>query len=150
MKLLLPGICTMALLALPPVADASSPSPISSPGAAAASIDVDLMELVSVDYEPGKKLPKRIRDLDGETVRIEGYMSIDTQEGVDEFLLTFDSCGCSATKVHHFVAVTLTDDLTRYTPGKIEVEGEFSVGEKMDEYGFVESIYRLETESYES
>ena len=141
LKLITLGVCALTCLAMPRASEAART--VWDP------IDVDLMELVAVDYEQGKKLPKRIRKLDGEEIRLEGYMSIDTQEGDTQFYLTFDSCGCNAAKVHHFVVVTLTDDETRYTPGKIQIEGTFSVGEKMDDFGFVESIYRLEAESYD-
>lgn len=139
----LASLCLLATAwALPPGA-AAGPSRLPDP------IEVDLMELVAVDYEKGMRLPKKIRDLDGEEIRLEGYMAIDTQEGDTQFYLTFDSCGCNAAKVSHFVEVTLTDDITRYTPGKIRIEGTFSAGEELDEFGFVKSIYRLEAESYD-
>ena len=140
-KLFPAWICALLCLAMPSTTEAAR--------ATWDPVDVDLMELVAVDYQQGKKLPKRIRKLDGEEVRLEGYMSIDTQEGDTQFYLTFDSCGCNAAKVNHYIVVTLTDDITRYTPGKIQIEGTLSVGEKLDEFGFVESIYRLESESYD-
>ncbi len=111
--------------------------------------DVDLMRLVNVDYRKGRPLPSDIQALDGKQIRLEGYMSQDTAEGVTTFLLTYDACGCNGQKLQHFVEVTLTDELVKFTPGKIAVEGTFEVGEVEDEFGIVTSIYRLEAESYE-
>lgn len=111
--------------------------------------DVDLMRLANVKYKQGRALPADITALDGKQIRIEGYMSQDTAEGVTTFLLTYDACSCSGQKVQHFVEVTLTEELVKFTPGKVTVTGKLSVGEVEDEFGIVTSIYRLEAEKYE-
>ena len=109
-------------------------------------IELSLLDLMSIEYRPGKKLPSWVRALDGRTVRIEGYMALGTPEGVDKFELVWDSCGCGQSNVNHFIEVTLTEDTTSFDPDIIWVEGTLSVGEVRED-GFVVSLFRLETKS---
>ena len=109
-------------------------------------IELSLLDLMSIDYRPGKKLPPWVRSLDGRAVRIEGYMALGTPEGDDKFELVWDSCGCGQSNVNHFIEVSLTEDTTSFDPDIIWVEGTFSVGE-IREDGFVVSLFRLKTES---
>ena len=69
-------------------------------------------------------------------------MGVGTLEGVDSFELLPEACECGRSKIQHFVDVTLTEGLTSYRPGRITIEGTFSVGE-VEEDGFVVSMYRL-------
>ena len=106
-------------------------------------IEVDIMTLTKIDWQPGKELPKEIRDLDGKTIVISGYMQSQFRDERKTFLLVSDSCQCSGTpSPHHFVEVTL-DDKTEYKPGQLTFMGTLSVGE-VEEDGFVKSLYRLE------
>ena len=111
-------------------------------------IELSLLDLMSIVYTPGKRLPRWVRALDGKRVKLEGYIALGTPEGDDKFELLWDSCGCGQSNVHHFVEVTLTEETTSFTPDLIWVEGTFSVGE-IREDGFVVSLFRLETKSIE-
>ena len=109
-------------------------------------IELSLLDLMSIDYRPGKRLPSWVRALDGRRVRVEGYMALGTPEGLDKFELVWDSCGCGQSNVNHFIEVTLTDETTTFDPDIIYVEGEFSVGE-IREDGFVVSLFRLKAQT---
>lgn len=111
-------------------------------------IELSILELTSIEWEPGKRLPKKIAGLDGKKVRIKGFMALDTPEGTSSFRLTSDQCGCANAKASHFVQVDLGDDSTGYDPDERTVEGVFSVGE-VTEDGFVTSLFRLKAERFE-
>ena len=110
--------------------------------------EIDMYDLSSIDYEEGKPLPEKVTKLDGQRVRISGYMDVGTQEGVKEFRLASDNCGCNGRKVHHFVKVKMKDKTIGYTPNVIKVTGTLAVGEEKED-GYVVSLYRLEAESVE-
>ena len=109
-------------------------------------IEVSIDWLTNLDYRRGMRLPDEILALDGQEVRISGYMAIGTLEGADVFELVPESCECGRSKVQHFIEVTLTEDRVRFMPGRIELTGKFSVGE-VEEDGFVVSLYRLEVKA---
>ena len=104
--------------------------------------ELSLLDLMSIDYRPGKKLPTWVYALDGHRVRVEGYMALGTPEGLEKFELVWDSCGCGQSIVNHFIEVTLTEETTAFNPDIIFVEGVFTVGE-IREDGFVVSLFRL-------
>jgi len=104
--------------------------------------EVSISKLTSVNYRKGKPLPDEVQGLDGQLVRIEGYMALGTLEGVDSFELVPESCECGRSKVQHFIDVTIEEGLTTFRPGRITLEGVLSVGE-VEEDGFVVSLYRL-------
>ena len=132
------------MLLLAATSFAASPAPTAEEPV----IELSLMELMSIDYTPGKRLPRWVRALDGKQVRLEGYMALGTPEGDEKFELLWDSCGCGQSNVHHFVEVSLIEETTSFTPDLIWVEGKFSVGE-IREGGFVVSLFRLETKAIE-
>ena len=106
-------------------------------------IEVDIMTLTKIDWQQGQELPKEIRELDGKTIVISGYMQSQFTDERETFLLVSDSCQCGGTpSPHHFIEVTL-DDKTEYKPGQLTFMGTLSVGE-VEEDGFVKSLYRLE------
>jgi hypothetical protein len=111
-------------------------------------IEVDLIELTLIDWQPGKEVPEKIKKLDGKRIRIKGLMAMGTVEGVDTFNLVTSGCSCGTTKLQHFVKVTLADDVTQFTPDEITLTGTFSVGE-VEEDGFVTSLYRLKDAAIE-
>ncbi len=119
-----------------------------APAAEEPAIELSLLDLMSIEYSPGKRLPRWVRALDGKRVRLEGYMALGTPEGDEKFELLWDSCGCGQSNVHHFVEVSLTEETTSFTPDLIWVEGTFSVGE-IREGGFVVSLFRLKTTAIE-
>jgi hypothetical protein len=111
--------------------------------------EVNITKLTSVNYRKGKPLPEDIQNLDDKRVRIEGYMALGTLEGVDSFEFVPESCECGRSKVQHFIDVTIEEGLTTFRPGRITLEGVFSVGEK-EEDGFVVSLYRLTIRSLDN
>lgn len=143
---------TLALLLLAGIAPVAAPdrSPDAVPAASAAEfLEVRLVELMAIDYRRGRRLPDWVLALDGEKVRIEGYMAIGTPEGGETFELVWDSCGCGTSQPHHFVEVTMPDgDTTQFDPEVIAVEGRFAVGEVIED-GFVKSLFRLKAERIE-
>lgn len=146
MKFLLPSFLVSLVLW---TVSAQAPAPDSSALVQDEAMEVTMEDLRDFKYRRGKQPPRRIRALDGMRVRISGFMALGTPEGVEEFSLMSDSCGCDGnTKPHHFVLVQLTDDTTRFTPDEIIVTGVLSVGEE-EEDGFVTSLYRLQAESIE-
>jgi len=104
--------------------------------------EVSISKLTSINYRKGKPLPEDVQNLDGKRVRIEGYMALGTLEGVESFEFVPESCECGRSKVQHFIDVTIEEGLTTFRPGRMILEGVFSVGE-VEEDGFVVSLYRL-------
>ncbi len=145
---------TTILLCLSLALGISATPPKSAPGTSLASLQDDVHEITLEDlrdfkYREGKRPPKRIRALDGMRVSVSGFMALGTPEGVEEYQLISDSCGCDGLdKPNHFVLVQLTDETTTFTPDQLTVTGIFSVGEELED-GFVTSLFRLEAESTE-
>jgi hypothetical protein len=111
------------------------------------SVTVEFQELMDIEYEEGKALPKEVRGLDGKRVTIQGYTDQSTSEGSSEFMLTSDACGCNGTPaLNHFVEVTLLEGTTGYRADRLTLTGAFSVGE-VKEDGYVVSLFRMEIES---
>ena len=135
-------------LALGPALAGAAPVPALASARAEDVIEVSITELTQVEWSPGKKLPKRIAELDGKKVRIKGFMALETEQGTSSFRLTYDQCGCANAKASHFVDVDLGDEVTDYGPDEYTLEGVFSVGEKKED-GFVTSLYRLKADSIE-
>ncbi len=108
-------------------------------------VEVSILRLKNARYRRGRPLPEWVQELDGKKISLWGYMAIGTLEGLSEFELVPESCECGKSKVNHFVQVTLDDDVTRFIPGRITLEGTFSCGE-VEEDGFITRVYRLSTE----
>ena len=107
-------------------------------------VEVSILRLKNVRYRQGRPLPKWVRALDGKRIRMWGYMAVGTLEGLENFELVPESCECGRSKVNHFVEVSLTDDVTRFIPGRITLTGVFHAGEEKED-GFITSLYRLST-----
>ena len=103
---------------------------------------ISLLQLRDARYRRGQPLEDWIQDLDGKFVAIAGYMAIGTLEGLTRFEFVPEECECGGSKVNHFVEVTLTEDVTRFKPGRFYMRGVFSAGE-VEEDGFITSVYRL-------
>ena len=113
------------------------------------TVEISLAELTKIKYEPGQPLPKKIQELDGKDVVITGFMHPDTGYDVESFLLVSEGCACGASpQPNHFVEVTLNGDRTSRKRGELTFRGTFSVGEVLDDDGFVESLFRLEGDYY--
>ena len=128
-----------------------APAPMSAPAVGAAveePVEVDILDLTSIRWEPGDPLPKEIEDLDGKRVVIRGYMHQSITDETSEFPLVSDACQCTGNLMpHHFVQVDLGPRETDPIPGSFEVIGTLSVGE-VEEDGFVTSVYRLRGRIY--
>jgi hypothetical protein len=141
-------ICLVLVSALPLV------SPSRASAGAVPSIrwgdakEIDMNDLTGIEYEEGKPLPEKVQKLDGERVKISGYMDVGTGENAKEFRLASDNCGCNGRKVHHFVKVKLKDKTVGYSPNVVKVTGTMAVGEEKED-GYVTSIYRLEADTVE-
>lgn len=105
-------------------------------------IEVSIDKLTSIEYRRGKQLPEDVAELDGKLIRIEGYMSIGTLEGVETFELVPEPCECGRSKLQHFIEVTLSEGTVSYRPGRITLEGRFAASEVVED-DFVVSLYRL-------
>ena len=133
-KFLLLLICSLSLsAAAPPAAPSAAEDPV---------YEISLLDLMSIEYNPGEKLPTWVRALNGHKVRVEGYMALGTPEGLEKFELVWDSCGCGQSIVNHFIEVTLTEETTAFNPDIIYVEGYFDAGEVLED-GYVVSLFRL-------
>lgn len=126
---------------LPAYTDLELPKPRPKPSEKVAAT-LSILQLRDAKYRPGYPLEPWIEALDGKLVSIEGYMAIGTLEGLRRFELVPEDCECGRSKVNHFVSVTLTDDVTRFKPGRFHIVGVFSASEE-EEDGFVTSVYRL-------
>ncbi len=112
-------------------------------------IEVDLMRLTNINWEPGADVPEDIRALHGRRVVLRGFMHMNAEEDARTFPLVSESCQCSAgLLVHHFVEVDLgPNGRVRRMTGQFEVIGRFEVGEQWDD-GFLTSLYRLKGRVY--
>lgn len=135
------GLCMFAgFLALAAEPRAAAPST----DAAFRADTIDFDELMDFEYVRGKPIPANIRKLDGKTVTIEGYMDTYTPENTRQFFLMSASCACDGeVELNHFIDVSLTSQVTGYRPGRLTVEGTFTVKE-VEEDGFLVSIFQLE------
>ena len=112
-------------------------------------VDVDIVDLTRIEWEPGKPLPVWVQELNGRRVRIGGYMHVTTEDDVSAFMLVGDSCVCAGTPPpNHFVDVSLVEGETRRRPGMIDVIGIMSVGE-LEEDGYVKSLFRMRADVLE-
>ena len=100
-------------------------------------------------YIEGKtSIPKNVRDFDGKSVEISGFMMpINETEHIKRFLLIQSLWGCcfgQTPEVNHIIVVDMESDKTaEYYPDPVVVTGKFSVGETREE-GYLVSIYRLQ------
>ncbi|MDP6408119.1 MAG: hypothetical protein QGI46_01950 [Planctomycetota bacterium] len=143
MKILLASLLALGLCSLAPPPRVSAPSlPRNSDG----ELEVSIMKLTSIEWRRGARLPDWVKALDGQRVKVLGYMALDTDEGSHSFRQTWDQCGCESAKASHFIAVDLGEKTTGYNPDEISVIGTMSVGER-EEDGFITSLFRIAAES---
>lgn len=103
--------------------------------------------------EEDSPFPEEIRALDGKRVLIEGYMHpvAYIEDRVSAFVLSRYLPGCCWGDVLVFdewvqIDVLDEDGTEIVTIGTVLIEGTFHVGERIDEFGYVTSIYQLEAE----
>ena len=118
-----------------------------NPAALEDPVEVDILKLTSIDWQPGQEVPKEIKNLDGRQIVISGYMQTQFRKARKSFLIVADSCQCTGTPLpHHFVKVTLPS-ATEYKPGQLTFIGTLAVSEEIED-GFVTSLYRLDGEFF--
>ena len=114
-------------------------------GADATQVDFDTLS--GFEYEEGQELPKKVKKLDGKTIKIRGFMR-SLEDGIADnisvFYLVTQTCDCEGMPMmNEVILCTLPDGKTiDIVDEPVTLEGEFEVGEESDgEY--VTSIYRL-------
>lgn len=113
------------------------------------AIELDVRDLTSFEWEIGDPIPEDIQRYDGRRVIIRGFMYQGVEGTVEGFPLVAESCQCNERLLpHHFIDVDLKRGDTGPIPGEFEVLGKLSVGEEMDEDGFVVSLLRLKGEIF--
>lgn len=120
----------------------------SSAAVAEPTVELDILTLTSIEWQPGEPLPEAVVALNGKRVVIRGYMHGSIESDTRRFPFVSDSCQCVARLMpHHFVDV-LVDEETEPRRGQFEVIGRLNVGPRHDEDGFVKSVFRLRGEIY--
>jgi hypothetical protein len=93
-------------------------------------------------------LGKKVEDLNGQTIRIRGYMLPSFQQkGITQFVLVRDNMQCCfgpGAALCDCVMVDLKGTTTTYTVKPIAVEGTFKIEEFLDPDGNVLAIYHLD------
>ncbi|QDU65947.1 DUF3299 domain-containing protein [Engelhardtia mirabilis] len=100
--------------------------------------------------------PEEIASLDGERVALEGFMMPLEFSGnrVTAFVLSPYPPGCcfgGMPMLDEWVDVSLTDDegVEYFAYRVVRVTGDFSVGEELDDWGYVTSLYRMQSDKVE-
>ncbi|HLU38397.1 MAG TPA: DUF3299 domain-containing protein, partial [Planctomycetota bacterium] len=101
------------------------------------------------EYRPGMELPKEVLELDGKTVRVQGFMQPE-KEGetdVEFFLLINDACGCEGTPMlNEIIYCAMPEGQTaKVVPGVVKVVGTLYVGEEKED-GEVVGLYYLDVD----
>ena len=122
---------------------------------------LELEQFAFPDYDPpelraeaapltAEAFPPRVRPLHGAEIRVRGFpLALDaTQAGARAFLLTRFPPGCCFGSVpvwDEWIGVELASDLEdSLSPSEpVTLSGVLDVGERLDEEGFVTSLYRL-------
>lgn len=145
--------------AVQPVAelDPARPREFSREGAAGALRitfdDLDLMRLLKMDPVTSdciERMPAWLRDLDGKTVRVRGFMKPSSViEGIPQFLQVRSTdlcCFGPKGKVYHMIAVTLKNGVTTdYIELKpFDVEGKFRIEKIELDEGLIYLLYHID------
>lgn len=120
------------------------------PGGADDPIPTSFTTLAGFEFEPGMTLPAEVTDLDGKTVRLQGFMQAETDGATDVefFLLINDACGCEGTpKLNEIVYCAMPENqTTKLLPGVVKVTGTLYVGEEKEGEDVV-GIYYLDVDA---
>lgn len=114
--------------------------------------EVDFATLSGFDYVEGMDLPSEVTDLDGEVIRVPGFMApeVDGEDDVEFFMLIDDACGCEGTpKLNEIIFCAMPEgETTEILSGTVFVEGTIYVGEQVED-GVVVSVYELDVDLIE-
>ena len=145
----------------PTLLTADEMAEMSAPSAApkGSVVDISFRKLASFDYpqtplgESGlDRIPASIRALHGRRVAVNGYMVPWTfdQGKIRTFFLSrqlFDCCFGDVAKVNEVIEVNFADGVANLSFRPITVVGTLAVGEVVDSFGYVMSVYRIRGES---
>lgn len=113
-------------------------------------IETSFTTLAGFDFEPGMSLPSEVTDLDGKTVRLQGFMQPETDGETDlvYFLLINDACGCEGTPMLNEILYCAMPDgeTTKLLPGVVKVTGTLYVGEEREGEDVV-GLYYLDVDA---
>lgn len=107
------------------------------------------------ERDPRAGFPEEIVGLDGARIALEGFMQPLEFEGdlVKSFLLSPYPPGCcfgGMPGLDEYVEIEVAGDGVKYLAYRvIRVTGEFEVGELLDDWGYVASLYRMTTDKVE-
>lgn len=115
-----------------------------------------LTDEVGEEREVGEVFPEEILALDGQRVALEGFMMPLEFSGnkVTAFVLSPYPPGCcfgGMPMLDEWVDVTYTDDegVDYFAYRVVRVTGELEVGEQLDDWGYVASLYRMRSDKVE-
>jgi hypothetical protein len=99
-------------------------------------IETSFTTLAGFEFEPGMELPAEVTELDGKTVRVQGFMQPETDGETDlvYFLLINDACGCQGMPMlNEIVYCAMPEgETTKLLPGIVKVTGTLYVGEEKE------------------
>ncbi|MEO0649854.1 MAG: DUF3299 domain-containing protein [Planctomycetota bacterium] len=107
------------------------------------------------EHDPEGAFPAEVLELDGHRVALEGYMQPLSFDGnnVTSFVLSPYPPGCcfgGMPGLDEWVDVTVTGASIKYIAYRVvRVTGELEVGEQLDDWGYVSSLYRMDTDKVE-
>lgn len=108
------------------------------------------------EHDPEGAFPEEVLALHGERIALEGYMQPLSFDGnnVTSFVLSPYPPGCcfgGMPGLDEWVDVTVTGASIEYIAYRVvRVTGELEVGEELDDWGYVSSLYRMETDKVEA
>ncbi len=107
------------------------------------------LELKKGDAYDSKVLTDKVKDLNGKSIRIRGYILPSFQQnGIKQFILVRDNMECCfgpGALLHDCIVVEMLPPATAtFTVRPVSVEGKFSVRELKDDKGNYLAIYHLD------
>jgi hypothetical protein len=116
-------------------------------------LDTSIKDLGNFEYdqEKGGNIPQDVRNLDGVTIRLHGFMiPMDQAENITQFALVpslFSCCFGQPPQIQHTIVSNCPKGkAVGYVPDEIVVEGQLHVKEKKDD-GYVVSIFEISVNS---
>jgi hypothetical protein len=124
--------------------------PAQKPGEVA---EMTIKELGNFEYddEKGGNIPADVKQMDGSTIRLHGYMiPMDQATNITQFALVpslFSCCFGQPPQIQHTIVVNCPKGKTlAYCPDEIVVQGKLGVKEKKDD-GYIVSIFEVSADS---
>lgn len=113
-------------------------------------VEVDFSILSGFEYTEGMKLPAKVRNLDGKTIKTTGFIRTEdgSTEDIQEFWLVDQGCDCQGNpNMNDMIYCVMPEgQVISNDDSLIEVTGVFSAGEEKED-GYVLTLYRLQVGS---